>query len=312
MLTLRQVESFRAVMITGTVTQAAEMLYISQPAVSRMLSDLEHEIGFKLFTRANRKLIPTDEGRAFYDEVERAFVGLDQIMKAAHTIREYRTGYFRLITIPSLASTVMADLVAKFTERYPVVSVSLEVQPSQRVFEWIVSQQCDIGLSTLPIENPAVTIRPVSSGDAVCILPRNHSLTSHAEIGPSDLEGVPFISFKADSIFRHRVDDVFQKAGVGRDLKLEARTTEAIYGLVAAGLGVSVIGPAFPGDELHSGIVIRRFKPRIPIELALLYSTHKPLSRFAECFVEIVDEFVNKPGAEFASADVPKEKKAKA
>lgn len=300
-------------MITGTVTQAAEMLYISQPAVSRMLSDLEHEIGFKLFTRANRKLIPTDEGRSFYDEVERAFVGLDQIMKAANIIREYRSGYFRLITIPSLVSTVMADLVARFTERYPLVSVSLEVQPSQRVFEWIVSQQCDIGLSTLPIENPAITIRAVSSGDAVCILPKNHSLTNHAEIGPSDLEGVPFISFKADSIFRHHVDDVFQKAGVRRELKLEARTTEAIYGLVAAGLGVSVIGPAFPGDELHSGIVIRPFKPRISIELALLYSTHKPLSRFSECFVEIVDEFINNPAADFSPAGDPKKKrKAKA
>mgnify|MGYP001374021651 CR=1 FL=1 len=305
MLTLRQVESFRAVMITGSVTQAAQMLYISQPAVSRMLSDLEHEIGFKLFTRANRKLTPTDEGRSFYDEVERAFVGLDQIMKAAHTIREYRSGYFRLITIPSLASSVMTDLVAKFTERYPQVSVSLEVQPSQRVFEWIVSQQCDIGLSTLPIENPAITIRPVSSGDAVCILPKNHALAKHAEIGPADLQGMPFISFKADSIFRHQIDDVFQKAGIARELKLEARTTEAICGLVAAGLGVSVIGAAFPGDELHNGIVIRPFKPRISIELALLYSTHKPLSRFAECFIEIVDEFVNTPAAKFAGYGDP-------
>jgi len=305
MLTLRQVESFRAVMIAGTATQAAEMLCISQPAVSRMLSDLEHKIGFKLFTRANRKLIPTDEGRAFYEEVERALVGLDQIMEAAHAIREYRSGYFRLITIPSLASTVMADLVATFIKRYPLVSVSLEVQPSQRVFEWIVSQQCDIGLSTVPFENPAITIQPVSSGDAVCILPKNHPLTSRAEIRPSDLEGVSFVSFKADSLFRHQIDDVFQKAGVRRDLKLEARSTEAIYGLVAAGLGVSVIGPAFPGDELHNGIVIRPFKPRISIELALLYSAHKPLSRLAECFVKIVDEFINNPESEFTRPGNP-------
>jgi DNA-binding transcriptional LysR family regulator len=289
-------------MITGTVTQAAEILYISQPAVSRMLSDLEHAIGFKLFTRANRTLIPTDEGRAFYDEVERAFVGLDQIMNAAHAIRDFRSGYFRLITIPSLASTVMAELVAKFAERYPTVSVSLEVQPSLRVFEWIVSQQCDIGLSTLPIENPAITTRPVTSGDAVCILPKNHRLVGRARITPSDLEGEPFISFKADSIFRHQVDEIFKKAGVRRSLKLEARTMEAIYGLVAAGLGVSVIGPVFPGNELRHRIATRPFKPRIPIELALLYSTHKPLSRFAECFVEIVDEFIGNSPARVVDA----------
>ncbi len=311
MLTLRQVESFRAVMITGTVTQAAEMLYISQPAVSRMLSDLEREIGFKLFTRAKRKLIPTDEGRAFYDEVERAFVGLNQIMKAADAIRDYHSGYFRLITIPSLASPVMADLVAKFTERYPAMSVSLEVQPSQRVFEWIVSQQCDIGLSTIPIENPAITARPVAGGDAVCILPKHHRLASRPEIETSDLEGEPFVSFRVDSLFRHQVDEVFRKAGVRRDLRLEARTTEAIYGLVTAGLGVSVIGPVFPGDELRHGIVIRPFKPRISIELALLYSTHKPLSRFAERFIEIVDEFIGNPSTQGVEAGEPKDGEAR-
>ena len=65
MVTLRQIEAFRGVMVTGTVTQAARMLEVSQPAVSRMISYLEREIGFKLFIRANRQLIPTDEGRAF-------------------------------------------------------------------------------------------------------------------------------------------------------------------------------------------------------------------------------------------------------
>ena len=75
MISLRQIEAFRAVMVTGTVTQAAKMLEVSQPAVSRMISYLEYEIGFKLFSRASRQLIPTDEGRAFYDEVERSFIG---------------------------------------------------------------------------------------------------------------------------------------------------------------------------------------------------------------------------------------------
>ncbi|MGI9503097.1 MAG: LysR family transcriptional regulator, partial [Geminicoccaceae bacterium] len=138
MVTLRQIEAFRGVMMTGTVTRAANMLYVSQPAVSRMLADLEQEIGFKLFTRANRQLSPTPEGVAFYDEVERAFVGLDQIGRAATAIREYRRGHLRLITIPSLASTITADLVARFTKTYPDISVSIEVQPSQRVFEWII------------------------------------------------------------------------------------------------------------------------------------------------------------------------------
>ena len=280
-------------MITGTVTRAAEVLSVSQPAVSRMLADLEKEIGFKLFSRANRQLIPTNEGRAFYDEVSRAFVGLDQIMECAHAIREYRSGYLRLITIPSLASTVMPELISRFAENFPRVSVSLDVQPSQRVFEWIVSQQCDVGISSLPIENSAIVTRTFMKGEAVCVIPEKHPLARRKFIRPNDLVGQSFISFKADSIFRHMVDEVFQKAGVQRELRYEVRTTEAVYGLVAAGLGVSIIGPAFPLDSTHPRVVVRRFRPQIEVDLDLLYPADKPLSRVAERFVEIVDDYAS-------------------
>lgn len=297
MMTPRQIEAFRAVMVTGTVTQAAGMLYVSQPAVSRMISDLENETGFKLFTRAKRQLIPTEEGRALFDEVERVFVGLDQIVRAAESIREFRRDHFRLITIPSLASTIMADLVSRVAEQYPAVSISLEVQPSQRMFKWIVSQQCDIGLSTLPADDAAIESRPVAQGRSVCILPAGHDLARKKKIRPRNLEDLPFISFKADSFSRHIVDEVFRAAGVRRKLHIEARTMEAISGLVAAGLGVSVIGPVFHDGGFHQDIVIRPFEPSIPVELTLLYPAHKPLSRMAGLFIEIVDDYVaTRPG----------------
>lgn len=292
-ITLRQIEAFRAVMVTGTVTQAAKILEVSQPAVSRMISYLEYEIGFKLFNRANRQLIPTDEGRAFYDDVERAFVGLDQLTKGADAIRDYRRGQIRLITIPSLAPNLMAQMVARFARKYPDITISLEVQPSQRVFDWIVSQECDIGLSTLPIRNPAIETRPVLHGQAVCIMPEAHKLAKRKRIKPTDLEGESFITFKANSEFRQMVDEVFLSAGVQRNLQIEARTTEAICSLVAAGLGVSVIGPTFPTIDLRTGIAVRPFEPAIPIELALLYSAQKPLSLIGERFIELLYEYVD-------------------
>lgn len=293
MITLRQIEGFRAVMVTGTVTQAAKMLDVSQPAVSRMISYLEYEIGFKLFTRNNRQLIPTTEGRAFYDEVERSFFGLDRLAKAAESIRDYRRGQVRLITIPSLAPNLMVDLVARFAKAYPEIAVSIEVQPSQRVFEWIVSQHCDIGLSTLPIDNPAVEAKPVVRGEAVCILPESHPLAQKQTIRAADLEGETFIAFKANSVFRQLVDEAFLKAQVRRNLLIEARTTETICGLVAAGLGVSVIGPTFPSADRRPGLAVRPFEPHLSIELVLLYSSQKPLPLAGERFIEILHEHLD-------------------
>ena len=293
MVTLRQVEAFRAIMVTGSVTQAAAMLFVSQPAVSRILADLEEQIGFKLFTRANRQLFPTNEGNAFFDEVERAFVGLEQLDSAAVSIRECKQGRLRLITIPSLTSTLMAGLIARFSRTYPDISVSLEVQASQRVFEWVVSQQCDLGFSTQPIDNPTLSTRVIARGDAVCILPRDHRLVGADVIGVKDLKGERFISFKSDSVARHAIDRVFKDAGCYRDIRMEARTTDAVCGMVAVGLGVSVIGPVFDRGQIHHNLVVKPFEPAIPSELVLLFPANRPASRVSELFIEIVEEFLS-------------------
>ncbi|MDX6751460.1 LysR substrate-binding domain-containing protein [Geminicoccaceae bacterium 1502E] len=296
MLTSRQLEAFRAVMITGTVTQAAGMLFVSQPAVSRIIADLEHEVGFKLFTRANRNLVPTAEGLALYDEVERAFVGLQQIDRAAAAIRQLHRGHLRLIAIPALASTVMAELIRCFLERYPEVAVSLEVQPSQRVFEWIASQRCDLGLTSMPIESASVAARQIGTAQAVCVLPACHPLTARSLIRPEDLAGLPFVSFRSDAAFRHRVDALFEQAAIARDTRLEARTTEAICALVAAGLGVSIIGPVVSAGPFPEGLVFRPFRPAIEQKLTLIHAASAPLSRVAGRFLEIAEDHVGNAG----------------
>ncbi len=289
MLTLRQIEAFRAIMVTGSVTQAANMLFVSQSAVSRILAELELQVGFKLFTRANRQLFPTNEGQAFFEEVERAFVGLEQLNSAAISIRDCQHGRLRLITIPSLTSTLMAGLVAKFAEMYPNISVSLEVQATQRLFEWIISQQSDVGLTTQPVDNPALSTQPVARGNAVCILPKNHHLADRPSIDVQDLHGERFISFKSDSVARHAIDKVFSESRCRREIHMEARTTDAVCGMVAAGLGVSVIGPVFDRGQIHHNLIVKPFTPSIPSDLVLLHPANKPVSRISQLFVDIVE-----------------------
>lgn len=296
MITLRQIEAFRAIMISGSVTQAGNLLFVSQPAISRMLTDLERTVGFKLFTRANRVLKPTEEGLALYEEVDRAFIGLNQIEQAATSIRQYHRGNFRLITINSLASTIMADLIARFFEHYPDIAVSLEVRPSQRVFEWIVSQHCDMGLSMTPTDSASVVTRRLATTRAVCVMPKSHALSAKDVVQPEDLAGLPFISFTRDAAFRRQVDDIFSQASVMRDMKLETRTAEGIFGLVSAGLGVSIVGQLFSEDSLSPGLTFRPFRPVIEEEVLLIYSASKPLSRLSTKFIEVVDEYIGPTG----------------
>jgi DNA-binding transcriptional LysR family regulator len=279
-------------MVTGTVTSASNMLRISQPAVTRLLQDLERTIGYDLFIRTNRQLIPTEEGRILYEDVETAFIGLDQINNTAKNIAQFHRGHLRLVTIPSVVATFIGGILAEFNRIYPEISVSLEVQPTQRVFDYITSGQCDIGLSTLPIEHPAVVSRPILHGQSVCILPDTHRLARKRKIRPADLANEEFISYRTDSIFRHRVDDAFSAVNVPRKIRYDARTTEAIYKMVAAGLGVSVVGPSFPGMVLEPGIIARPFEPAIHGDLALLYMKQKKLARLPEAFASTTERYI--------------------
>ena len=102
-LTHRQLEAFRAVIETGKVTSAATALNTTQPSVSRMLSDLEHVVGFALFDRRGRQLVPTTEALALYEEVDRSFVGLAEISRVAEDIRDFRTGSLLIAGMPALA-----------------------------------------------------------------------------------------------------------------------------------------------------------------------------------------------------------------
>ena len=240
MITLRQVEAFRAVMISGSVTQAANMLFVSQPAVSRILSVLEYRVGFKLFDRTRRHLVPTEEGRAFYDEVERAFTGLQQIDQAAASIRRYHRGHLRLITFQSLAPTLMVDLITRFAERYPEIAVSLEVQPSQRVFERVVSQHCDLGILTAPITGASVVASTIATTNAVCILPKSHRLAASDRIDLKEIADDPMILLDLPKSGEYYLS-LFDIAQISPKIAHRTTSPEVARVMVAHGLGYSIL-----------------------------------------------------------------------
>lgn len=293
-LTLRQIDAFRAVMLTGTATEAAQLLGISQPAVSRLVADLEQEIGFKLFDRVGRRVSPTAEAHILIEEVKRALTGLDQIKETAVEISKFRYARLRLISIPSVASTIVVDLISLFSRQYPDTFVSLEVQASDAAVEWVVTQRCDLGIATPSMESPAFAKSSLLVGVSRCILPVGHPLGDKDVIRPKDLEGESFVSFRPDSIYRAKVDSIFQTASVNRVMKYEARTTEVICSMVTAGLGVSVVGPlgvSHLSERPDDKFLVRRFEPAPDVDLSLMWSTHRPLPAVARRFVEVIGDY---------------------
>jgi DNA-binding transcriptional LysR family regulator len=269
-LNVRQIEAFRAVMQLGNMTKAAEQLGISQPAVSRLLSDLQEAVGYPLFTRRRHGILPTEDARQLHHEVESVFIGLDELGRRALAIRNLEVGEIRIAAVSVYGNTLIPQIVSEFVHSHPSVNVSLDICRHDQVVNSLISRRSDVGLisGTEFCDNLAKQIfltRP-----ALCALPIGHRLAVKDVIHASDLRGESFISFPRDATFRYRVDSLFERANVERDLRFDAGTHEAVCNFVSQGLGVSVISPFTGALRTRIPIITRPFVPSLDLDIGVI------------------------------------------
>lgn len=285
---IRQIEAFRAVMLAESVTQAAEMLRISQPSMSRLIADLETNTGLALFARRKGRLHPTPEAMYLYDEVEKSFVGLEKISDVVRDIRNLKTGQLRIACLPGHALRFLPAVITDFLHDRPQVMVSLQPRSSPKVHEWLESQYFDLGLAE-PTDHPALNIE-LMAFRCVCILPKGHFLEDKDVITPKDLDGLPFISLNREHMTTHQLRNVFRAAGVKQNICVETRLFAPACAFVAEGIGVAIVDPIAAADFESWGIVARRFEPAISFEIGILYPTHRPHSLLVDEFVSVLKE----------------------
>ncbi|MBL8588567.1 MAG: LysR family transcriptional regulator [Methylobacteriaceae bacterium] len=270
-LTFKQLEAFRAVIAAGSVTRAAAALRVSQPAISRLLAEMEQQAGFALFVRSSRSLSPTARARALHAEVERSFVGFRRIESVIMALRERGEGQLRLAVVPSLASIVSSRLIGPFVERHPQASVSLEIVATLNALDWRSTGAVDLGVTFEPTTAPGVHSVRIGRTEAVCVTPVGHPLTRLGrDVRPQDLRGATFVSYQSDSLFRGEVDRLFAARDVRRDMRLDARTTAAVCELVAATGGVAIAPCPGPDIVADARLALLRFRPRMASQVTIV------------------------------------------
>ena len=284
----RQVEAFRAMMLTGSVTDAAKLMAVTQPAVSRLLRDLQALLKMELFERRGSGLVPTASATALYMEVERSFIGLDRIATAAEEIRGRRTGTLRIAALPALSNGYLPRLAGGFLKERPNLNLSFFGVISPIVVDWVLNNQCDIGFAEVPIAHSGLPIVRLPTLPRVAVLPTGHRLAAKAVLEPRDFEGENFVSLSAGSSSRHLIDQVFNRDDVRRVLRVETNLSEIMCGMVSSGLGVALCD-AFTAQEFEGrGIVARRFLPRIDFEFAAVFPPQRSPSPVALDLVEVM------------------------
>lgn len=287
---LRHIEIFHAVMTTGNLTEAAQLLHTSQPTVSRELARFEKVLGLKLFERTRGRLHPTVQGLRLFEEVQRSWYGLDRIVSAAESLREFRQGELSIACLPVFSQSFLPLLLQPFLARYPDVSLNIVPQESPLLEEWLSAQRHDLGL-TETISTPAGTERtPLLTFNEVCVLPENHRLAHKAQLTPGDFHGENYISLSRTDSYRQLLDALFHEHQVKRRMVLETHSAASVCAMVRAGVGISVVNPLTALDYAASGVVVRRFSIDVPFTVSLIRPLHRPSSALVEAFSRHLQE----------------------
>lgn len=285
--TLRQIEVFKAVIETGTVSRAAETLNMSQPAASKLLSNLEADSGLELFERRRGLLIPTEQGHRFYEEVDRIFAGLDQIAMAVDNLRSEERGRLTIGVLPALSGRFISTAIRSFSNEQPEVFISLHARSSQFLVDWMRTGRVDVCIVTGRVEDPHIQVEPILNMPMACMLPLDHPLAGKAELSVADLAPEPLVAFMQSSYTRLQLERTFEASGYLPRVVTEATTSQNVCELVAAGMGIALVHPVY-SETVEGRVLVRPFVPDSHLDFQLCRLRHGRNRRMVSSFVEKV------------------------
>ncbi len=284
-LKIRQIEAFKAVVETGSVTAASQKLSLTQPAVSKLIAHLERSLGMVLFERTRGRLKPTPDAQVFYEHVSQTFSILENLLHVAKEIKSLKRGKVTVVCLPLLCNSWLPRQCVIFAGDKPDVSFSIQPQASTRILEWVAAGQVDVGLGMMR-DDPRVKCETLASIEAVCVLPRGHALASKQVISPGDFDGQSFVLTGGMDGTRDKIAALFKTFDIHPQMRFDTILGSATCSLVAAGAGVSLVNAVSAWEFQHMGYEIRRFRPELRFHIYLLSSLHKPLTGLTAAFSE--------------------------
>jgi len=287
-LSIRQLATFREVMRSGSISQAARTLGRTQPAVSTMIATLEAELGFALFLREHGKLAPTPEARFFLEEAEAVLARLERTKETLHRIGSLEAGKLRIACHPAASGLFLPRLLTRFLADRRDVELSFIMRSSAVIEDLVASQQFDIGFAETPASRGSINQTDFDL-ECVCVLPADDPLARRAAITPDDLDGRPMAILFEEHPTATQTEAAFAAAGRHFERRLELRTSLPGLQFVSEGFcymvcdmitaySYLVLGRVFPN------LTMRRFLPRVGNSVSILTPAYVSQARLAQAF----------------------------
>lgn len=290
----RQIEAFAAVMTSGSASRAADLLGVTQPAISRCIAELERELSFALFDRIRGRMVPTFEGRMFFREVDSHFLAMAKLEAAAARIRDFGAGALKIASLHSLGARFVPKAVALFQREFPRINVTLQVQSSSQVRDLVASGQFDVGLCSEEVDLAGIEHQHFSDYRMVAVVPRDHPLAGRAMIRPEDLHDQPFLQLDFDERLARSLHDALAAAQAKPRVVVDVEYSVTVCALASEGAGIGLVNPAAISGLDRSEFKVLRFEPALHFRKHLVFPPGRPRPQLVRDFLGVLAEVRNR------------------
>lgn len=280
----RQLQAFRQTIESGSVSAAARRMLIAQPGVTRLLKQLEYDLGFTLFARQRGRLIATPEAWLFYREQMRLWQGLDRLRGIAQRIRKREMGELAVSALPLLGLTFLPEVVAGISKQYPDQRIRLTHQRSEQVIEDVITQRAEIGFSLIGGQDERLSAERFRL-NSVCLMPVGCALAELDHITLADLDNQPLIQYEAEDPGHQSLSRRLEIARVTPRTRIEVSLALQAIKMVEHGAGIAVIDELSAAAADTSATVIRPLRTELNDSFYLLAARDQPLSSLAKDFI---------------------------
>jgi LysR family cys regulon transcriptional activator len=256
-MNFQQLRSIREAARRGyNLTEVANVLFTSQPGVSRQIRELEEELGVEIFERNGKRLTGlTEPGKGILQIIERLLLEAENLRQASHEYSGEKRGTLTVATTHTQARYALPGVVQTFRSAFPEVRIALQQSSPEHIAEWVISGKADIGIATEGLSQfDELVSFPCYHWSHVIVVPENHPLAALSSISLEDLAEHPLITYDVGFTGRSHIDDAFKKAGIAPDIVLTAMDSDVIQQYVSLGLGVGIVASMAIEHHRPSGL----------------------------------------------------------
>ncbi len=299
-MNIKALRAFRAVASEGSASAAARLLNTSQPALSRLLTLLEAELGLSLFDRRRHRLALTDQGAAFADEAARILAHFDEIPRIAADLRAGGARRVQIVTMPRAALSVVTPAVAAFARAHPEVEVALDLRSRRDLGLWISGRRYDFGFGNVPVAHADAVGVPMVRSAMQVLLPAGHPLAARPALRLADLGAERLIAQLPGMLLREQTDAMFAEENLLPGRLLLTSSSQLAQHLVAHGAGVTLIDRLSALGLDPAAVAVRPLLPARWVSFGLIVPRTGRISAAAEPLIGFLRrriEEILEPGA---------------